>query len=523
MSARGKAAVPPTGEAGELQYLDPAELTESSLHVRSAWGDMESLEKSIRRNGVLEPIIARPVGRGRKKKIEIIAGVRRRRAAVAAQAPKVPVLVRAMTDEAAVEAQLDENLCRQDLHPMDEAELYELAVKHKRRIETLAAERGVTPAHVRQRLQLCRLTPEMRDRYRDGKIANAVAFACSRIPEELQAQACEDMSRLIEPADGGGEMRDRQRALWALRDKYILRLASAPFDVNDETLVPSAGACGTCPHRSDRQQALFPELAATDAYCLKPSCYASKRDALWERTRAEAEAEGVEVLEDVHSARHPEFVAENLKAVWHEGTGVSYKEVAEELGVKPRRVLGRDRDGAPVWLIDEEEAERIAVEYEEKHREPLAIGQPSSSGQPSPTPEQTVAQRMAQAARRAEVLDVAYAELAKAQPREAALWPAIAGCLARILDDVVYVMADARKLDVDDDEGDALIATCKNTDEFRALALEMLARGVDDSRDDWEPELAQLMAACGVSLEAIEKRLSETKGKKKKTSKKGRS
>ncbi len=82
-------------------------------------GSLYELAESIRTQGIMQPILVRPIGQGR---YEIIAGERRSRAAKLAGLTEVPVLVREVPDEAAAVMALIENIQREDLNPLEEAQ-----------------------------------------------------------------------------------------------------------------------------------------------------------------------------------------------------------------------------------------------------------------------------------------------------------------------------------------------------------------------------------------------------------------
>jgi len=79
---------------------------------------MQSLVESVKQNGILQPLLVRPAG----DKYELVAGERRYRAAQTADLTSVPVTVREMSDEQAVQYALTENLQREDLNPVEETE-----------------------------------------------------------------------------------------------------------------------------------------------------------------------------------------------------------------------------------------------------------------------------------------------------------------------------------------------------------------------------------------------------------------
>jgi len=79
---------------------------------------MQSLVESVKQNGILQPLLVRPAG----NKYELVAGERRYRAARAAALTEVPITVREMSEEQAVQYALTENLQREDLNPIEETE-----------------------------------------------------------------------------------------------------------------------------------------------------------------------------------------------------------------------------------------------------------------------------------------------------------------------------------------------------------------------------------------------------------------
>lgn len=109
---------------GELQSLPAAELQPGKYQPRTRMdpGSLEELAASIKTQGVMQPILVRPIGAlFDAKRYEIIAGERRWRAAQLAGLTSVPCLVREIPDEAALAMSLIENIQREDLNPLEEA------------------------------------------------------------------------------------------------------------------------------------------------------------------------------------------------------------------------------------------------------------------------------------------------------------------------------------------------------------------------------------------------------------------
>lgn len=148
---------------------------------------LEELALSIAEKGVLQPILVRrsPADPDR---FEIVAGERRWRAAQRAQLHEIPVLVREFEDGEALEVALIENLQRQDLNPVEEAEGYRrLLEEFGHSQEAVAKVVGKSRSHVANTLRLLGLPPSVLDMLRDGALTagHARALAVADDPEAL--------------------------------------------------------------------------------------------------------------------------------------------------------------------------------------------------------------------------------------------------------------------------------------------------------------------------------------------------
>ena len=141
-----------TNTATEYRNLPLAVLTESATNPRHIFEDsaLKELAESIRSQGVLSPLLVRPLT---DQSFEIVAGARRYRAAQMAEASTVPVRIVNLTDAEALEAQLIENLQRRDVHPLEEAQGFKALLNledPKYSIEQIAAKVGKSPAYCAQ-------------------------------------------------------------------------------------------------------------------------------------------------------------------------------------------------------------------------------------------------------------------------------------------------------------------------------------------------------------------------------------
>lgn len=162
----------------EYQTVPLAHLVESSANPRritSKAADAE-LAASVKKMGVLEPLLVRekPTPGLIPGALEIVAGHRRLAAARAAGLKEVPVRILALDDEQALEAAIVENLQRQDVHPLDEAEGFARLIEHhKHTVPDVAARVGKSEAYVYQRLALRRLSKKARALFVEGAITAA--------------------------------------------------------------------------------------------------------------------------------------------------------------------------------------------------------------------------------------------------------------------------------------------------------------------------------------------------------------
>lgn len=151
---------------------------------------LEELAASIRSQGVVQPLLVRPIRDTSPQAYEIVAGERRWRAARKAGLNEVPALVRDLSDEDALTAALIENLQREDLNPLEEAEAIQ-ALKERLPLsqEELAARLGKSRPAVANALRLLQLPEEMRNALREGALSAGHGRALLAVAEEEARQA----------------------------------------------------------------------------------------------------------------------------------------------------------------------------------------------------------------------------------------------------------------------------------------------------------------------------------------------
>jgi ParB family chromosome partitioning protein len=183
----GEAAVQVTPATSALRQVPLDLLEPNPFQPRSSMDPvaLDELAQSIRLRGVLQPLVVRPHP-DKQDRFQIVAGERRWRAAGAAGLHEVPVLVDQMTDAEASAVALVENLQRQDLNPLDEAEGYHrLLTQFQFTHDALGQSVGKSRSHISNALRLLNLPNAVKDALRSGDISagHARALLAHPVPE----------------------------------------------------------------------------------------------------------------------------------------------------------------------------------------------------------------------------------------------------------------------------------------------------------------------------------------------------
>jgi ParB family chromosome partitioning protein len=191
--------------------LTIGQLKAGRMQPRTTFEDMDALVDSVKEFGLLQPILVRPVA-GQADSYEIVAGERRWRAAQKAQLHEVPVVVRTMGDQDALQLGLVENLQRADLTPIDEALGYRrLSEDFKQTQEDIAKTVGKSRPHVANTLRLLELPGAVQEMVRRAELTAGQARALIGLPDPLvvaqravdEKLSARDLERL------GGELKPK--------------------------------------------------------------------------------------------------------------------------------------------------------------------------------------------------------------------------------------------------------------------------------------------------------------------------
>jgi ParB family chromosome partitioning protein len=266
-------------DSSAFQFLAIDQIHESTTNPRKTFDEAKlwELAESIKHNGLIQPITVRPNNQG----FEIVAGARRYRAAQLAELFSVPARIVEIDDAQALEWQLVENSQRVDVHPYEEAQGFQRLLDIPGYdVAALVEKSGKSASHVYARLSLLQLIPAVAEAFTQERISASHANLIARLPQESQAAAFEQCWRKDWQDKEPHLLPARHVAAWIQANLY-LSLADAPFDREDPTLNPAAGACVTCPRRSGHNTSLFCDVQGDQ--CLDSTCYHSKVEAFLDR------------------------------------------------------------------------------------------------------------------------------------------------------------------------------------------------------------------------------------------------
>ena len=165
--------------------LPIGQLKPGKMQPRTSFEGIEMLVESVKEYGLLQPILVRPL-RDAADSYEIIAGERRWRAAQKAQLHDVPVVIRTIDDQDALQIGLVENLQRSDLTPIDEAQGYKRLIdEYSHTQEEIARMMGRSRPHVANTIRLLDLPPPVQEMVREGELSAGQARTLIGLPDAL--------------------------------------------------------------------------------------------------------------------------------------------------------------------------------------------------------------------------------------------------------------------------------------------------------------------------------------------------
>jgi len=187
---RGLASLLPQEEGTDISMVNVEKIRPNHEQPRRHFDKerLESLAKSIKESGILQPIIVRESGE--KGQYEIIAGERRWRAAQQAALDKIPVIIRSAKKNERLEIALIENVQRENLNPLEEALAYKrMAQEFGYSHETIAEKVGKDRTSVTNYIRLLQLPPSVQDMVRTETLTMGHARALLSVNDPKQVES----------------------------------------------------------------------------------------------------------------------------------------------------------------------------------------------------------------------------------------------------------------------------------------------------------------------------------------------
>ena len=182
-TASGAAVVPardavhPGPQQVDIDLIEPSPYQPRTRFREEA---LDELARSIQASGIIQPLIVRPIG----SRFQLIAGERRWRAAQRAGLMKVPVIVRQVADNLALEMTLVENIQREDLNAIEAARAFERLMDEAQLTQEAVAERtGKDRATIANAIRLLKLEPTIQDWIEEGKLTAGHGRALLAVPD----------------------------------------------------------------------------------------------------------------------------------------------------------------------------------------------------------------------------------------------------------------------------------------------------------------------------------------------------
>lgn len=183
---QSNSARPPINEESQIWMIPIDRLSPNTQQPRQIFGPeaLRDLTASIKEKGILQPIVARRLG---EREFQIIAGERRWRAAQAAGLHQVPVILKKVSEQDSLELAIIENIQRENLNPMEEAEAYDrLMIDYSLTQQQVAEKLGKERSTVANTLRLLTLPSEIKEMMRKNDLSAGHAKALLSLDDPNQ-------------------------------------------------------------------------------------------------------------------------------------------------------------------------------------------------------------------------------------------------------------------------------------------------------------------------------------------------
>lgn len=253
---------------GSLSQVTVSKIKLNPKNYRKVYDEKSLAEfaEQIRQHGILSSLIFRPI---KKDHYELVVGERRFRAAKMIGLTEVPGRIVELTDKQVLEIQLDENMSRENPHPLDESDAINMMLDFGHNIEEISLRLGKSKGLIYNRIKLSELIQPIKEMFINNVLniqaATELAGLDTNSQNEFFERHCSDWKNKGFRLDG----------LSYLLNQYKFSLEKAPFDSKDKNLIEQAGACTDCPFNSATLESLFPDMEQS-SICSNKKCYWSK-------------------------------------------------------------------------------------------------------------------------------------------------------------------------------------------------------------------------------------------------------
>lgn len=318
---------------GELKRIPLGDIVPSRTNPRKTFKtpDWPDFVDNIRTHGVIQPGLAR-VHPKDCDKYELVAGERRYRASLEGKLPDMPLVIRDLTDAEVITLQQIENLQREDLSPLEEAQGYadwrDSLIKNK---EVKTVDEAVAficekikrkRSSVYARLALLKTSPTVQEALKSGRLDASKAGLVATIPDtKVQDQFLKSIEN---PRYGDGPLSYRQAEELLKRD-YQVSLADPPFATTESYELKGGGhngPCLVCPMRMNKK-------------CLNVACFIAKKTVHAELAMAKARAEKKLVVDPkYYNGRSHDYYDTDCEC-YQDSKNRTYGELAKKAGIEP--------------------------------------------------------------------------------------------------------------------------------------------------------------------------------------------
>jgi ParB/RepB/Spo0J family partition protein len=278
-----------------LKFLPLTSIRPSTTNPRTRFDPKKitSLAESIKANGVMQPILVRPLPDHHEHSHEIVAGHRRFMAANEAGLDEIPANCRMLSDDECIEMQAIENAQREGLSPIEEAQAYaSLMNRLCYTPEIIAAKVGKGRTSIYNTLKLLTLCDEGKELVNTGELQRSIAEMISQISSPSdQKIAIDKVLRGDEHSPGAMSYRDAKRYL---KNRFSNDLDSAIF-LLDQTY-GDLQPCNVCPKNTTCNEELRKEHDGDESVCTDSSCWEVKSERKREEVATGLRNEGFEVF-----------------------------------------------------------------------------------------------------------------------------------------------------------------------------------------------------------------------------------